>query len=82
MEDFSRIITPFDAISRHLTPYLWQQLKVVTTSQAQFSHPPGCDAVFFAVNFFVNENDFDEFLGLLRFIQRCTLDRNGKLTKS
>ena len=34
--DFWRIITPFDAISRHLTPYLWQRLKVVTASQAQF----------------------------------------------
>ena len=50
--------TPFDAISRHLTPYLWQRLKVVTASQAQFwargsFHTPLDDMlIFFAVNFF------------------------------
>ena len=69
MADFWRIITPFDAISRHLTPYLWQRLKVVTASQAQFwacggFHTPlDVMLIFFAVNFFVNENDFDEFFG-------------------
>ena len=58
MADFWRIITPFDAISRHLTPYLWLRLKVVTASQAQFwargsFHTPLDDMlIFFAVNFF------------------------------
>ena len=96
MADFWRIITPFDAISRHLTPYLWQRLKVVTASQAQFwarggFHTPlDVMLIFFAVNFFVNENDFDEFFGIFTiyskmyklFIVYLALDRNGKLIKS
>ena len=43
--------------------------------------------IFFAVNFFVNENDFDEFFGSFTiylkmyklFIIYLALDRNGKL---
>ena len=93
---YSSMITPFDAISRHLTPYLWQRLKVVTASQAQFwarggFHTPlDVMLIFFAVNFFVNENDFDEFFGIFTiyskmyklFIVYLALDRNGKLIKS
>ena len=47
-----------DESSRHLTPYLWQRLKVVTPSQAQFwarsgFHTPLEDMlIFFAVNFY------------------------------
>ena len=51
-------LTNHHAIWRHLTPYLWQRLKVVTASQAQFwargsFHTPLDDMlIFFAVNFF------------------------------
>ena len=52
-------------------------------------HTP-LDLIFFAVNFFVNENDFDEFFGTFTiyskmyklFIIYLALERNGKLIKS
>ena len=97
MADFWRIITPFDAISRHLTPYLWQRLKVVTAGQAQFwarggFHTPlDLMLIFFAVNFFCQWEwfwwIFWDFYDLFKDVQviHCVylaLDRNGKLIKS
>ena len=75
-------LTNYDAIWRNLTSFLWQRLKVVTASQAQywargyFTPPWIFWKIFFifAVNFHICQWEWFLWIlfGLLRFIQRCT----------
>ena len=75
-------LTNYDAIWRNLTSFLWQRLKVVTASQAQY-WARGCFTppwifwkifFIFAVNFHICQWEWFLWIlfGLLRFIQRCT----------
>ena len=73
-------LTNYDAIWRNLTSFLWQRLKVVTASQAQY-WARGCFTppwifwkifFIFAVNFHICQWEWFLWIlfGLLRFIQR------------